>query len=1081
MENTNTRLYYFKTKAAFDAKVRSNSIPDSAIVFIEQTKQVYTHGQLWDGSDVSSAIAKIEQKIKEAGNGLKNGDTLGYINNNEFKVGDRLTIPGKEYTAGEGIDITGTTVKAKPATSENIGGVKLGYPSNGNNYELKVDGYNRAYVNVPGNSNSNSTPGQNGGFWELIFTYSNTTPVLPSSGSSNIVPWDHSVPNVSDSIIWMADRWVSGDGTYGPWQGPWRISGTDGKPGVDGDEFEYVYTRTAVEDKSICHGLSNSQIDDYVPTGWTDDPQGVSSDLKYEWMAFRKKEHSSTNLAGTWTPFTGPILWSAYGREGIDGDSVEYIYFAGLNNRWVDNPAYWGNDAGFQDDEYVRPGSGWRDNPIDLESAAYGPGSKQWVAVRKKRNKVWQAFSEPKLWGYYPNDGRTGNGIVADTDNDMIAVSLDENNENYALSYGIAMHMYEDASNILVTGSEIQSVKWEDGTTVSYSNEFVANNGLLTINIPAGTYTFDSASHGTSMFITVEITGTTTYGVTKRNIVVQLAGFRFGADGTSYKLGTSAKVIRKSKAGVLSPDQLEAWCIKTEGTGNIERWTPSTIAAASNGEFQLKYAINDNSDATLNQDSITIPSNADTVTISLYYVPGSSYLVDQETIPVIREGDDGLSSIMYQIHVLSNSMRSRYADPQQNVRTVSGNICFAISKTEGANPPYYLDGTEPEISIDVLLGGLSGNVTSLNCEWGGMQNYYDPEWHHMLPYVTASSTTLLWRDNYAYTTIVVKESGIPVVYATVPTIIEGKDGDMVQQQPLSYAVTRIRRWKSSLDSDEPKWNDGTQPENGVHYIDVVIHNKNYYVCKSYNTSEVPGSDTSETADWKILNSGVDSAYNLIVANYLASKSITAKQVVITDNNDAVVAGMLSGNNIPSELTGTGWSSNNSSGIRIFAGQLPDSGNVADAAFTVDSSGNVKMGGNNIISGDTDIKGSLLVENNAQFAGGINTLNLQTGGQITAGNIVAGNAEIQTITAGGLVNITHHDTEGRITVNNEDMTNPLIITPDGIQIGQNTGVNDRIELNIPIYEEGHISGMERRVLTFVGGILVGSTVEQEYYD
>jgi len=101
-------------------------------------------------------------------------------------------------------------------------------------------------------------------------------------------------------------------------------------------------------------------------------------------------------------------------------------------------------------------------------------------------------------------------------------------------------------------------------------------------------------------------------------------------------------------------------------------------------------------------------------------VSGSSYLVDQETIPVIREGDDGLSSIMYQIHVLSSDMRSRYTGPQQTVRIVSGNICFAISKTEGINSPYYLDGTEPEISIDVLLGGLSGNVTRLNCEWGGM-------------------------------------------------------------------------------------------------------------------------------------------------------------------------------------------------------------------------------------------------------------------------------------------------------------------------------------------------------------------------
>jgi len=235
----------------------------------------------------------------------------------------------------------------------------------------------------------------------------------------------------------------------------------------------------------------------------------------------------------------------------------------------------------------------------------------------------------------------------------------------------------------------------------------------------------------------------------------------------------------------------------------------------------------------------------------------------------------------------------------------------------------------------------------------------------MLPYVTASSATLLWQDNYAYTTIVVKESGIPVVYATVPTIIEGKDGVAnTQLQSLTYAVTRIRNWKATLNANEPAWNDGTVEESGVHYIDVVIKDRNYYVCKYAGTTQVPGEDTTSNTHWAILNRGDDSAYNLIVSNYLASKSITANQVVVVDANSTPVAGMVSGNSIPTELTGNGWNSNNPSDIRIFAGQRPNSGNIADAAFTVDSSGNVKMGGNNIISGDTTVKGSLLVENNA---------------------------------------------------------------------------------------------------------------------
>jgi len=407
-------------------------------------------------------------------------------------------------------------------------------------------------------------------------------------------------------------------------------------------------------------------------------------------------------------------------------------------------------------------------------------------------------------------------------------------------------------------------------------------------------------------------------------------------------------VIRKSKAGVLSPDQLEAWCIKTEGAGNIERWTPSTIDASSNGEFQLKYAINDGSDTTLSADSIVVPSNADTITISLYYVSGSPYLVDQENIPVIREGNDGTSSIMYQIHLVQGAIRKLYREAS-NIWQVEGGITFFVTKIEGTSAPYYIDGSQPDVTVEVYLGGpeglqLSTSMTSLNGN----------------PLFVADVIGRTWNDSFTYTTIFVKEGGIIRAVAVVPTIVNGKNGETVEQQALDYAVTRIRKWKSVLGPDDANWNNGTNVEtnSGVRFIDVVTYNGNYYVCKYAGTTSVPGTNADH---WALLNRGEDSAYNMIVSNFMATNSLTAKQVVITDSNENVVAGMVSGNLVSSEFGA--WASNNSNGIRIFAGDRSNGSNIADAAFTVDGGGNVKMAGDvNISSGNLNIAGESVVIN-----------------------------------------------------------------------------------------------------------------------
>lgn len=89
--------------------------------------------------------------------------------------------------------------------------------------------------------------------------------------------------------------------------------------GDDGFGYEYIYKRTTTS-SAPSTPTTMSQSDDYVPSGWTDDPSGVNATYKYEWLCYRKK------VDGKWGKFIGSAannavaaLWAKYGTDGADG------------------------------------------------------------------------------------------------------------------------------------------------------------------------------------------------------------------------------------------------------------------------------------------------------------------------------------------------------------------------------------------------------------------------------------------------------------------------------------------------------------------------------------------------------------------------------------------------------------------------------------------------------------------------------------------------------------------------------------------------------------------------------------------
>ena len=82
----------------------------------------------------------------------------------------------------------------------------------------------------------------------------------------------------------------------------------NGQDGKDGRDYEWIFKHTT--ENVTPPTPATSQVDDYVPSGWHDDPIGVSESLPYEWACCRTKKD------GVWSAFSPAAIWAKWGFDG---------------------------------------------------------------------------------------------------------------------------------------------------------------------------------------------------------------------------------------------------------------------------------------------------------------------------------------------------------------------------------------------------------------------------------------------------------------------------------------------------------------------------------------------------------------------------------------------------------------------------------------------------------------------------------------------------------------------------------------------------------------------------------------------
>lgn len=863
----------------------------------------------------------------EIQNMLKNSDIAKDYSISEFTIednklilvqknGGRFEIALSDSGDGNGVDVSYVQDQLKNyikkgTLSKLIINDKVFSIENGSDITIPVGG---------GGSNVDPTKY---GYYKSYFKETSSKGQTPNKPIANRPPedgsgWVENAPNYRDGYyIWMTQVFINGNGQYGEYLNPICLTGS-GTAGEDGSGVSFIY-KTAIEGEEI-NSPGNVSVENgvpVVPSGWTDHPSGVTKNVPYEYCSV------VINTKGQWGSYwSQPFVWSHFGQNGMDGDGVEYIYYASTFAPSNNLPSTWTDDEDFQNREYIRDNSGWTDDPQDLEEL--GAGYKQYVCVRKKyadtngQDAYWHAYSDPALWGYYARDGVVS-GIILDVVGEIKYLYVDNDYDNLEYNGESTITMYNDDSTVQFDLT-IDSVKSSDGSQLSeqdiesyFSTTNNGNNKILNINIPANKLHFaDNA------YYIVNVIGTPTsssINSQRRTAQIQLYGIKQGGqNGVSYDLKVSAAAINKQD-GSLYPRSVSVKVIKSDGT-NITEITPDVY----NG-WTFKYSI-DNGDSYNEIDSNPVQTEGDN---GMLFTATDDTITLSEFIPIINQSAvAGLNGVSYSLQLSGLQLTYKPLDGAYSFH-ISGNV--ELYKIEAGGSSTKISGSDANIKYQL---GSDSSKTDLT--------YQSDSWNLDVSKTLQSSSDVVTL--YAYNT-----NGAYLTSMAIPLSASGEKGDKgdtgdgsIGQTFKGSPLRIVGAWTSGK-----KYYDGKRDaENGIFYQDVVLYENMYYVC--VNTESGESDHWAMTPDvatyWQKFAITENFVTDKIIANQAYVKELSSEEVVIMDG-DAIVAGMTS-SKVPDSKSDLNGKVTNKGDVRIWAGKMQTTGDLTTAYTTIDSNGQIVM-------------------------------------------------------------------------------------------------------------------------------------------
>lgn len=377
-----------------------------------------------------------------------------------------------------------------------------------------------------------------------------------------------------------------------------------------------------------------------------------------------------------------------------------------------------------------------------------------------------------------------------------------------------------------------------------------------------------------------------------------------GENAVSYDIKTSTSTINYQD-GTMYPDLISVYVAKSDGS-QITNITPSN---SSNWSFS--YSINGgNTWTAISSDQIQTEGDN-----GMLFKATNGTITLTECVPIIRSGINGLNGITYSLQLSNISLSYAPADQDYNLQ-MSCNVNLYKNETS-------INDTEANLYMQLN----SNSRTSLQ--------YDSDHW-------TVTVNTTVQSKSSTITIYAENKNGAHLTSMTIPVSSSGDKGDPGDGstgQALKGSPLRIvGAWTSGK-----KYYDGKRDaENGIFYQDVVLYENMYYVCVN--------TDSGESYHW-VMTPDVATYFqkfavtenfvaDKIIANQAHVKELSSEEVVIMDG-DAIVAGMTSSKAIDSKSDLNGKVTNKGN-VRIWAGKMQTTGDLATAYTTIDSNGSIVM-------------------------------------------------------------------------------------------------------------------------------------------
>lgn len=801
-----------------------------------------------------------------------------------------------------------------------------------NDKVYSIENGGNSYIEIPTNGAGSNIDPTKFGYYKSYFKETTSNSTTPNKPSANKPPqdgsgWLDTTPDYKAGYyIWMTQVFINGNGQYGEYMNPICITGASGKDGSgsageDGNGISFIYKRS-IDGEGVTNPGAVTVVNGVpeVPVGWNDHPSGVTKEVPYEYCS------CVTSNKGKWgTMWCEPFIWSHFGQNGMDGDGVEYIYYVALTAPTNNLPESWTNDEGFQNNEYIKYGSGWTDNPQDLEK--FGPGYKQWVSVRKKysdndnQDPYWHAYSSPALWGYYSKDG-IASALIMDVAGENKYLYLTQQNQNKSFKSSSVAHMYNDGASIDFTLS-IDSFIDSAGNDHSSDKDryFTINGNQIDINIPEGSLSFDNDVY--YRIILIGKPKLTSISSQIRQSEIQLFGLVRGADGSkgdpgenavSYDIKTSASAINYQD-GLMYPNLISVYVAKSDGS------QVTNIKPSNSSGWQFSYSTNDgDSWNTISSDQIQTEGDN-----GMLFKATNGTITLSEYVPIVKSGINGLNGVTYSLQ-LSNISLSYVPVDQNYSLQMSFNV--NLYKNESR-----VNDTEANLYMQLN----SNSRTSLQ--------YDSDHWNAAINTTVQSKSSTI--TIYAYNT-----NGAYLTSMTIPVSSSGQKGDKGDPgegstgQTFNGSPLRITgEWTKGK-----RYYDGKRDaQDGIFYQDVVLYENMYYVCVNTDSGEDDHWEMPPTTAtyWSAFSLSPDIIANAIIANKAFIKELSTEEVVVFDKNNNIAAGMTSSRAIKNSALPQ---DTNKGDVRIWAGEFTG-GDLTTAPFTVTSAGKLN-------ATDADITGTV---------------------------------------------------------------------------------------------------------------------------